>query len=120
MSRIGKFGLEIVDVLEVPGRPYRLARAVRPDDGQIFLVKIIPARHESVARLRSEFTLLRSLALPLFPEAQSWEQDADECWAIYAGPAVTPLPQVLAQSESTVAARLDLIVSLTEALVELH
>jgi len=120
MSLGGKFGLELLDVLELPGRPYRLARAVRSSDGHTFLVKIIPARHESVARLRSEFALLRSLSLPLFPEAQAWEQDNDECWAIYTGPTVTPLPRVLERSESTVSARLDLVVNLTEALVELH
>ncbi len=120
MSLEGKFGLEIVDVLELPGRPYRLARAVRTTDAQTFLVKIIQARHESVARLRSEFALLRSLSLPLFPEAQAWEQDNEECWAIYTGPSLTPLPRVLEKSESTVSARLDLVVSLTESLVELH
>jgi predicted ATPase/serine phosphatase RsbU (regulator of sigma subunit) len=120
MSQGAKFGLNIIDVLELPGLPYRLARAQRASDGQTFFVKIIPARHESVARLRSEFALLRSLSLPLFPEAQAWEQDAEECWAVYTGPALTALPKVLEKSESTVQARLDLAVSLAEALVELH
>ncbi len=120
MGRIIKFGLEILDSLVLPGRPYTLARAIRAIDGQRFLVKIISTRHEEVTRLRSEFALLRSLSLPLFPEAQSWEQDADECWAIYAGPPMLSLPGVLAASESTIEARLDLVVSLVEALVELH
>lgn len=115
-----KFGFTIVDVLDLPGRPYRLARAKRADDDHAYLVKIIPARHESVARLRSEFALLRSLALPLFPEAHAWEQDSEECWAIYTGPEAQPLPKVLASSDSTVEARLDLVVNLTEALVDLH
>ncbi|WP_176736301.1 SpoIIE family protein phosphatase [Oligoflexus tunisiensis] len=120
MTRIGKFGLNIVDSLELPGLPYRLVRAVRESDGQNFLVKIIPARHESVGRLRSEFALLRSLSLPLFPEAQAWEQDAEECWALYICPALTPLSQVLQRPGHTVATRLELSVNLVEALVELH
>ncbi len=120
MGQTSKFGLEIIDILELPGRPYQLARAKRSQDEHVFLVKIIPAKHEAATRLRSEFALLRSLALPLFPEAQAWEQDAQECWAIYTGPTVQPLTRVLAKTESTIEARLDLVVSLVESLVELH
>ncbi len=102
-----------------PGLPYRVSYGRHSD--QWLLIKSIASHSPHVALLKSEFNFLENNTGHAFPLPLLWQEDGDQCHAVYLVKKMRPLARMMRETRNIgLKVELEWSMSLADALIELH